>query len=63
MKKSGVILEDKEIFDVNKVHKNVLRPMPRILNQKVFFLIIFYINFIINYKILIFILLLKVSSF
>lgn len=35
MRKSGVILEDKEIFGVNKVHRNVLRPMPRVVNKKV----------------------------
>lgn len=29
MKKSGIILEDKEIFDVNKTHRNLLRPAPK----------------------------------
>ncbi len=35
MNKSVILLEDKEIFGLNKVHKNVLKPAPDVHTSKV----------------------------
>lgn len=37
LRKSGIVLEDKEIFDVNKIHRNVLKPVPKEFIPKVLF--------------------------
>ena len=35
MNRSIVILEDRELFGTNKVHKNVLKPTPDVYKYKV----------------------------